>query len=339
VERVEKRQYEIAVVRASEEVVGQVSALFSAEDDPRERDLFDWQYLGPEGGAYVGLAYPDGDRTALPAALYPTFPVPMRVRGCGVIATQSFDTLTGAAHRGQGLFVKLGLAVYEQLRLDGVELVYGFPNDAVLPGRRDRLNWTIMDPVPFWARPVGTRYAQIKARRRTPELIPAADESVTVPDDIDELFGAVADARYIGVERNHRYLSWRLGRPGARYRTYSSSVAGATVGFGATAVALKHGACVGYIMELMVSPQHRPSGSELLAQMTTDLKRAGADLILSWLPPHQDLGRMMLRHGYLPLPERLRPVRFHFGAVSLRPGLDVGPRSSWYLSYLDSDTV
>lgn len=334
-------EYQLTVSRASGDIVNDVGRLFAAEDDPKHESLIRWQYSGPSGDAYVGVARLGSSTGQLPAALYPTLPVTMHVHGKTMTGCQSVDTLTGSPHRGRGLFVKLGRAVYERLCEDGVAMAFGFPNDAVLPGRRDRLNWQIFDPVPMWVRPVGLRYAQVRARLRKPAA-PAKQGSLRleeIPKDVGNLYLEVAGVDSIGVLRDYAYLKWRLQRPNALYSVYSETEAGRTVAFGVAAIAVKHGAKIGYVMELMVSPGTRPIGSELLGQMVRDLTLDGADFVLSWCPPCGDLRPLLTRHGFLPFPHRLRPVKFHFGAVPIQPGIPVGPRSKWYLSYLDSDTV
>lgn len=333
--------YEFSVLRADEDVTRDVAALFTAEGNPRSDELFSWQYLCPHGGAYVGLARHRGAQVAHPDAAYSVFPSSFQYRGRHARAVQSFDTLTSEAARGSGLFVTLANAVYDRCSAEGCVVVYGFPNANSVRGFRSRLNWQIMDPLPMWVRNVGTRFVGGKIGLRKPSVLESMNSGsrVDIPADVGSLFEDLLGTDGIGVVRDDDYLSWRLSRPHTRYRTYAERKAGETVVFGATEIVLKHGAAVGYIMELMVDQSAHRAGSEVLGQMVKDLKRRGADLILMWAPPICNLNAILVRHGFVPFPERVRPIALHFGAAPLAEGVDVGPRSRWFISYLDSDTV
>jgi hypothetical protein len=67
----------------------------------------------------------------------------------------------------------------------------------------------------------------------------------------------------------------------------------------------------------------------------------GADAVLSWCPATAPNRAAYRRAGFLPFPDRLRPIRIHFGIKPLSPALPDAARQadSWYVSYLDSDTV
>ena len=102
---------------ATPEIVGLIATLFGAEGDTRTRSLFDWQYLEHLGGAHVCIAYTDRGLFAEPAALYAAFPTRFQLNGHSSIAYQSFDTLTVAAFRGRGLFVRLADLPTGRLRI------------------------------------------------------------------------------------------------------------------------------------------------------------------------------------------------------------------------------
>ncbi len=78
---------------------------------------------------------------------------------------------------GRGLFVRLAEVVYEGAAADGVAGVYGFPNDASVSGFSKRLSWTIMDPLPMMARPIGLRYPRVRVGARRPMYAEEATSS------------------------------------------------------------------------------------------------------------------------------------------------------------------
>jgi hypothetical protein len=136
------------------------------------------------------------------------------------------------------------------------------------------------------------------------------------------------------VERNAAYLNWRLrDHPSETYRLYSHH----DRAFTAASLSHKHGAHIGYLMEAF-------GDDAVLAgviRATTDRLRAeGAELSLAWCPPHAPNYHAYRRAGFLPLPDRLRPIDISFGVRPIAVNHPAfGDFSDWYLSYLDSDTV
>lgn len=84
------------------------------------------------------LAY---DENKKPVAYYGVFPIYYNLNDRNVLCAQSGSTMTISAHRGQGLFLKLATKTYELAALNGIEFVFGMPNDFSYPGLV-ALNWT-----------------------------------------------------------------------------------------------------------------------------------------------------------------------------------------------------
>lgn len=333
--------------RADSETARAVARMFALADDPKPPELVDWQYVTHLGGAYVAIAHDGSGPVEGGGAMYAAFPARVRCDGTTGTVIQSFDTLTLPDYRGQGLFGKLAEVVYRLADEDGVIGVYGFPNAASAPGFAKKLSWTMMDPLPVLARPIGSRYPRVRAGVRTPMVVhaPADDSSASagseVPDDVDELFDSVAGEQFVGVERSAEYLRWRLARPGSTYRVSSVRGEGGQLdALCVTELTVKHGCALGYVMELLHRPGRAQAGRAVLRAALADLKRSRADLVLAWSLPGSPARRVLGRAGFLPLPERVRPVELHFGARPFEAGSgSLVERTRWYLSYLDSDTV
>ncbi len=75
-----------------------------------------------------------------PAAYYGVFPVLFTYNEKDILAAQSGDTMTHSEHRGEGLFVNLAKHTYEFAKNNGVEFIFGFPNDQSYRGFV-KLNW------------------------------------------------------------------------------------------------------------------------------------------------------------------------------------------------------
>jgi hypothetical protein len=67
----------------------------------------------------------------------------------------------------------------------------------------------------------------------------------------------------------------------------------------------------------------------------------GADAVLAWAFGHSQNAKAYSKVGFVPLPERLRPIELHIGVRPLNESLTevLSDRRNWYISYCDSDTV
>jgi hypothetical protein len=103
----------------------------------------------------------------------------------------------------------------------------------------------------------------------------------------------------------------------------------------------KHGGRIGYVMEALYRPGSRGAVRTLISRALGDMARRGADVALAWCMPHSPSYSALLQSGFVPFPERYRPLELHAGVRAFDPGLasTILDRKGWYLSYLDSDTV
>jgi hypothetical protein len=330
------------------------AACFTSNGMPRGGGDVCWQFgENPTGELWADFAVaPSPERLA---AIYAVMPVRVRLGGKVRLAAQSVDTITDAAFRGRGLFLTLARECYARAERAGAACVFGFPNGNSAHGFFQKLDWTPLDPVPFIIRPLRTRYVaerlKIRSRfvpdARIPVLTPrppARQRLVTI-DPKDDRAAAIwrdfAGDVGIAVERDADYLRWRLSRPGAGYRAFGVEDGGQLVAYGVQRFTEKHGGRVGYVMELLHRPDEPRAADVVLGAILRALQAEGADVALAWNFAHSRNHRAFRRAGFVPLPERLRPIELHFGARSFdRPADDaVVARKRWYLSYLDSDTV
>lgn len=100
----------------------------------------DTSYAGP---SYVGyIAYSAENE---PAAFYGVYPCFIDYNGKKYLAAQSGDTMTHSKHTGKGLFTSLATKTYEYCKENGINLVFGFPNQNSYPGFTKKLNWIHFD--------------------------------------------------------------------------------------------------------------------------------------------------------------------------------------------------
>jgi GNAT superfamily N-acetyltransferase len=326
----------------------------------RSAAAFEWLYLRNPSGArlFVDVTVaPDGRVVAV----YATLPSWFRVGERRVGALQSLDTLTDRDYRGRGLFIALARSLYERAGSAGCDFVYGFPNGNSAHGFFDKLAWSRLDPVPFLIRPLRLRYGVSRVGKLAPFARWVPDVALALPwvpsppgrrvvsitrfdERVTRLWTAFHGGKIgLAVDRDADYFNWRISdKPDEAYQTLAVERKDGTLEALCTfAVKDKHGGRIGYIMELLHLPGATLAGSLLLARAVAEVARQKADAILAWCFRHSPNFTSYAANGFVTLPPRLRPIELHFGARAFAPALaaSVGDRRSWYVSYLDSDTV
>jgi len=81
------------------------------------------------------------DINGFPAAYYGVFPMRVVNNGVESVVAQSGDTMTDPDHRKKGLFVYLAKKTYEFAREQGIDFIFGFPNEFSYPGFKKKLDW------------------------------------------------------------------------------------------------------------------------------------------------------------------------------------------------------
>jgi GNAT superfamily N-acetyltransferase len=327
---------------------------FARNGTNRRLDALRWQYdENPTRKILVDLALCE-DRIA---AIYAVQPAGVRVGGVRGLAAQSVDTLVDADFRGRGLFTTMADGVYARMREHGGLFVYGFPNASSAPGFFGKLQWSSLDPVPFLVRPLRTTALASKLPfgkllGRLPDVrLPIwgprlrGDQELRAMSDLgpelDLLWDRFAAHVTVAVDRSVDYLRWRLSKPGQNYECLGMFEGGQLVGFCAYTTVDKHGARIGYVLELLYEPERHQVGAALLAESLRRMAADLADVALAWCFSHSPNARAHSKVGFVPLPERLRPIELHFGVRVLDESLTevLTDRGNWYISYCNSDTV
>jgi hypothetical protein len=326
-----------------------VQQMFAENGEIRDIELINWQYVDCPAGAHVSIAHLHGSVNEKPVALYAVFKNRMLIKGKPALGAQSFDTLTNSEFRGRGLFKKLASEIHENMSAHEIEVIYGVPNGSSYQGFQKYLSWSMLDPLPMLARPIGLRYIRVRAKLRKSKLESTNSKPARcgtrideVPKDVSDLFARSISDNYTGVIRDYEYLRWRLQRPGATYQLFEyRDGSGKLIVFAVYELVMKHGCCLGYLMEIMVDRNHEDEGKQLLKSMIKEMRSRGADLVFGWASVSSTLRRLLKSSWFIPFPEKLRPIELHFGYKANDPAIHQSllDQSSWSISYFDSDTV
>lgn len=331
--------------------------LFAENDMPRADNFLAWRYQDNPASQYSTVNFAVEKNGGSVGAVYATMGAVFR-QGSGLVGgAQSLDTLTDTEHRRRGLFPFLTEANYRDAVQKGSQLVYGFPNENSCPTFAKHLQWDIYGPVDFLFRPLRTGYfaerilSKAKLSRfgrlldlRLPARVPKSKGKIDAVHHFDtqhtSIWEHAAKDVKIAVDRSAQYLNWRIfERPdGKKYQVRDYTENGRKLGFVIWCVEKKHGGQVGYLMECLCDPVRPDVQNALLKTANAEMSRAGADLVLAWVPPHISGAGGFGRAGYYALPTSIRPTQLYWGMRRLGDGPVFKP-TDWYISYLDSDTV
>lgn len=337
------------------EVQAAYGRLLPEQDDLVSRGKLDWKFeRHPAARGAVATANLDGAIVGMIGF------APSRLRladGTRLIAHQAMDTVVDPVCRGKGAFVGLGRAFYAAAPDWKSEIAWGFPNENAAPGWFGKLGWARMGTPPFLVKPLNAGYFARRVIGAAGALFDAlplsiigrpgrANQAVTIQrfdEKADALWEAFAATIPCAVDRTRDYLNWRLfDHPTARYETRAVFGPDESMrAFVTTYLADKHGGRIGYVMEVMHLPGAEAEAVMLLKLAIADMRKAKTDAVLAWAAPHAPNYRAYRRAGFLPMPDRIRPIHLYFGGKPLsdRTAPVMTGDKDWYLSYLDSDTV
>ena len=329
--------------------------LFDSNNSDRTIEHLKWQYIDSYNNSnrFVLAGMSDSQKLS---GVYAIFQNRFVCDGKEIVGSQSLDTLVAPESRGQGLFNKFATEVYKVAAEKKVGFVYGFPNGNSAHGFFNKLNWKNLDPLPFLILPISSRYvlSKIPLINKFSKFIPNFKFSkklksnkkfifkynISIDKEYDELWFELSNKIDVGINRESKYIHWRLARPAEKYNNiavYNND--NKLIGICFYTLKEKHGGFIGYIMDLLYLEED--AGGVLLNLVVQELRKNGCDAILAWNFEHSFNHIAYKKNGFLNLPEKLRPIELHFGVRAFNSELSsvLENRESWYLSYFDSDTV
>ncbi|MBF6652510.1 hypothetical protein C3B47_06330 [Flavobacterium columnare] len=345
----------LKILGINENTLNMYKKCFDENGSPKKKENIKWQFLqNTESKSFVDIAFDEAMNKT--AAIYATSCVKFKIGNDSYVGSQSLDTITDVDYRGKGLFVNLAKSVYEKAKNDNVSLVYGFPNGNSIHGFDKKLEWQVLDPVPFLLKPLKTKYFTKKIKflsflpnfnlsfsnfRNDENLI--IKECKSFPDQVNLIWKQFSLGIKVAVERDKAYLDWRyIKKPNENYRiAHCYSRENEYFGFIVYTIKEKHNGKIAYIMEMLYDLNKKEVGKQLLKYAINKIKEENADCILTWCLEHSPNYCVYKKASFFNLPERFRPIELHFGVRTFMEKLRevVNERSNWYISYSDSDTV
>jgi hypothetical protein len=169
---------------------------------------YDTAYLGVE---YLGYIAYNSQHT--PIAYYGVIPCFIRYNNQLYMAAQSVDTMTHPKYRFKGLFVQLANLTYDLCQEEGINLIFGFPNQNSLHGFLVKLKWQMIEMMDCYIIPVGAISVERLAKKMTftGNMYKKYQQRV-LKDYLVDAKGVENSAfkdNFAGINRNAHYLQYK----------------------------------------------------------------------------------------------------------------------------------
>lgn len=320
-----------------------------------ERREWEWIFrLSPAGPAFVHVA----DHGGLMAGQYAITRANLQVQGRRVAGAQSFDTMTHPNYRKQGIFTVLAKDVYAHAAAEGVELIYGFPNENSTHGFIKHLGFFIPEQLPIVWRPlraadmlrlkIGSGFVRslagtpaqagfdliypLRAKRDSALEIQAAQKFPVA--ESDELFQRLSPKFPNMVVRDAKFLKWRYeDNPRFKYNIFLARRGARLDGYCVTRYGEQQGLRICHVIDIFADPA---AATGLVAYALREAaKTASAAFCL--LQPESPFMPLLKKLGFIFTLKKIPFIlRINSDAIT-RPMIeDIG---QWHITYGDGDFV
>ncbi|MBK27074.1 MAG: hypothetical protein CME70_23925 [Halobacteriovorax sp.] len=197
-----------------------------------------WQYkANPMGESFIDLAVDKEDSSKL-AGHYAVISYQMNIEAKISHVAQSLDTFTSGDYRRQGIFVALAEKTYENSLNNGVEYIFGFPNESSYPGFVKKLKF--IDPFGFDLYKLPLKLGYFTSKIPGGNLLggfklksskcpdgQTSEEIKEVPKGYEELYSSFKGIAKNHIDRDAAYLKWRyFDCPDRKYKLFKISLNG-----------------------------------------------------------------------------------------------------------------
>lgn len=327
-----------------------IARLFRLEGFERTPPYLNWIFNPPAGRGFVALAL-DRSSNGRVAGVLGFVPRHVLVSGKKVETFLAIDLVVDPDYRGRGVFMGLGKAGLSAAA-DRAAFVWGFPNANAAHAWFNRFGWVRLGEPPLMARPLRTAVLARRFGLRSGQLdFPLTQRPRSISDVVHiERFDADADSIWAETStafgclafRDAAWLNWRfVDAPGTQYRRVGLIENGSLTAFVVTARKNKNGVSLLYVVEaLSIDRANQARLAHLIRNELAVAAAEGAEVALCWAPSAGCNYRAYRMAGFLSLPKWLRPSDTHFGVKPFAdtPSASIVP-GSWYVSYMDSDSI
>ncbi len=354
-------KFQIRPYKAGDE--GQILRLRKAvfgDVDPVRTTLPAWRWQfqdNPAGEAFCVIAEDCG----VVVGQYAVIPTCFSVEGKETVFAFSCDTMVHPEYQRKGIFVALARELYRLMgEKHAITTVWGFPNEASLPGFTARLEWNLLCTFPFLIRPFRPLTLMCRHVPLLKKVVsaPEALKGLSVPSEAyDEGRGLVIEplshfdeefdhlwkshlGRFPVIQiRDRHYLNWRyLGMPSFAYLPFSVKWQGELSGYLILRMMNLKGHYFGVLVDLFPLPVINASVTRLVIDFASETcRKQGAEFMTCLLSKAKP--EFLQHSGFRRIPNILNPKKWHFGCRFNGSTEILGSAENWFISYGDTDII
>jgi GNAT superfamily N-acetyltransferase len=288
-------------------------------------DYWNWRFLANPHAEKIYISYILADNKL--AAYYAVSPNTLWYQGNKYKVALSNMTMTHPEFQGKGLFRKIAMALYNQLKEDGYSAVYGFANSNSHYGFRKNLGWIDLAGLTSFqlAKEKFRYFTNEKEHSGNFEIKPVTKESMA---KVCEIMGPYAPEHTLMLGRDYSTLVWRfLDNPENEYFQMDIKGAGQlqmTLFFKKFQTGID-------IMEVFIHPLVKEDYYNLLTKGIMYLFEQAEEIYI-WsnlhFPEHIQLEKMGFRD---------ESFNTYFGIIPLTNDSFLTHFPEWYFRFMDSD--
>jgi GNAT superfamily N-acetyltransferase len=291
----------------------------------KTRNLEEWRWRFVDGPVRQLLIVLALDRSENIVAHYALHPVWMTYRGRKVLGAQSLDTMVLPSFRGNGLFKETARRCYHLAQRNGIELLYGFPNEQSYPVFVKRLGWTetakllplyyILNPQNvirsrlshqagnFLLKQLLTAWLGYDKKGKVSSSKGSSCIKVCRTSDFDQTFDALwseCKSQFIaGVWKDSKYLRWRyLDVPHGEHQVIQAFQGDKMVGFMVIGCIRENGLHVGIITDLLVCGAGNAAINALIKTALSIFKASRMDMAKVFLLKGSSYYKLFRSEGF-----------------------------------------
>ena len=285
-----------------------------------DREVLKWQYFDtPYGNANLYCIEINGAIISFYAMVCHQIKYGNQI----LIARAAQDVMTHTDFRGCGYLHLLGKIAHEDILAAG-ELGITFPNEKSERSFR-RNEWTELCPVPIRQKYLSEAAPYFEAKVTD---IRISKVDLNSPKSIKNIWWE--SDFYVGINRDHKYLRWRYGKP---KQVYSSFVIGNNLGILIVKVFDSPEGKIMHICEFFLTDNANDAVADVLNFVEKLARQAGCHKITAWLTFGHRYSEMFANFG-LKLEVSKRFIFIAGNETVLRK---VNRESLWHISQGDSD--
>lgn len=324
--------------------------------ESRKLEHWYWKFReNPAGFAPICVAEDNGKIVGY----YPLTLVKMKIEGETMMGSQMVDLVVHLNYQRQGIFVTLGKKLLTKAGEEGIQISYGFPNEAAHPGH---LKYGCFDVglIPKMVKilnldhilkkhtkseflfKAGRIFVNLvlkilfKSKRFSDSTNIVVNEIPSFDSRINNFWERISADYKISIVRDQSYLNWRyVENPGRKYTIYLAENDNNILGFIILTV-IEGKVRIGHIVDILTVFDQKSVARCLISKSIEYFRREKANMICCYILDDRYC-KILKEAGFRPRPSELLLIA-RANSPSISKTLLSDPKN-WHITFGDSDGI